>query len=324
MQFSAYTDHQSIIHLLKQPLLSPRQTRVVEFLADYHVEIEYRPGSGNITADALSRRSDLKPRTVASLSLEQFHELLPNIVGQYHTDDTLSKVYLVFKEFPVKAATLYPHYVLSMGILYYKFRLCIPDITGLCTKLVTETHDSLIAGHPGIDKTLNTLKQNFFWPKMRTFVDNYVNSCDSCQRYKNSQVKPAGLLKPMPIPDRCWDSCSMDFLTSLPPTQRGHTSVMIVVDPLSKMAHFIPCRDTSNAEVVAGIFVDSVVRLHGVPRNFISDRDPKFVSVFWKTVWSLLGTTLLMSTARHPQTDDQTEQTIKTLQQYLRAHIKYN
>lgn len=109
----------------------------------------------------------------------------------------------------------------------------------------------------------------------------------------------------------------MDFVIELPQTQRGYTAIMVVVDPLSKMAHFIPTKDTADAEETAALFVNNIVRLHGTPRTFISDRDGKFLSCFWKTLWTLLGTILKMSTSCHPQTDRQSERTIRTLSAYL-------
>lgn len=321
-EFVAYTDHQSITHLLKQPQLSQRQARWVEFFANYNVTFEYRPGTQNIVADALSRRPDLRPTNPSIRSLQTYvtyHTLFSEFRKYYPTDPHFGTLYKL-----LQAGGTDSEYVLTDDLLYYHNRLCVPNHGDLRTRLVSESHDTLTSGHPGMEKTLFALRALFYWPKMKHFVNNYVRSCDSCQRHKVEHRRVPGLLQPLPVNAHCWDTCTMDFVTTLPLTQRNRDNIMVVVDPLSKMAHFIASRDTADADYVAGLFVDNVVRLHGVPRRFICDRDGKFVSDFWKSVWKRLGVSIDMSTAHHPQTDGQSERTIQTLKQYLRAHVKYN
>ena len=135
----------------------------------------------------------------------------------------------------------------------------------------------------------------------------------SCQQVKAEHQRPGGLLKPLTIPKWKWDQITTDFVCGIPKTATGHTAIWVIVDRLTKSAHFLPINMTYPLEKLARIYIKEIVRLHGIPVSIISDRDPRFVSKFWSSLQRSLGTKLHFSTAYHPQTDGQSERTIQTL-----------
>ncbi|WMV37544.1 hypothetical protein MTR67_030929 [Solanum verrucosum] len=156
-----------------------------------------------------------------------------------------------------------------------------------------------LIGHFGVPKTLDILKEQFFWPKMKHDVEMICGQCLECKQAK-STTRPQGKYTPLPTPNGPWMDISMDFVLGLPRTKRGHDSIFVVVDRFSKMAHFIPCHKCDDASHVASLFVINVLKLHGVPQTIFSDRDSKFLSHFWKSLWGTLGTKLMFSTYCHP------------------------
>ena len=160
-------------------------------------------------------------------------------------------------------------------------------------------HDSPVVGHSGYQKTLHKAKQDFYWPGMRADVRRFVGRCRICQHSKGRKQN-AGFYHPFPIPERPWEVISMDFVLGLSRTQRGGDSIFVVVDRFSKMAHFILCHKTSDATHITNLFFKEVVRLHGLLRSIVSDRDTKFIGHFWRTLWKKLGTNLAFSSAYHP------------------------
>ena len=199
--------------------------------------------------------------------------------------------------------------------------LYIPDAGNLQLQCLQEVHDHPISGHVGMHKTRDLLARPYWWPSWSKDVHEYVRTCASCQRNKAGNTKRAGQLQPLPIPDAPWMSVGMDWITHLPATPRGHTSILVCVDRLSKMVHLIATKDTSGAEDTARLFFDNVVRLHGVPKSIVSDRDARFTSYFWASLCDRLGVDRSMSTAFHPETDGQTERCNRILQDMLRHYI---
>jgi hypothetical protein len=165
------------------------------------------------------------------------------------------------------------------------------------------------------------LKGNFWWSNMKVDIAKYVSECDTCSRIKASHLKTAGTLQPLPIPSWKWDDISMDFIVGLPLTSRNHDSIWVVVDRLTKTGHFIAVNTTYSAKDYAEIYLDRVVRLHGIPKTIISDRGPQIISHFWEQLHESLGTKLIRSSAYHPQTDGQMERVNQIVEDMLQACI---
>ncbi|KAH9686182.1 Endonuclease [Citrus sinensis] len=309
-EFVIHTDHESLKHLKGQGKLNKRHAKWVEFIEPFPYVIKYKQGKENVVADALSRRYALISTLNAKLlGFEYIKEL-------YVNDPDFANVFNACEK--VSFGKFYKH----DGFLFRENKLCVPN-SSLRELLVREAHGGGLMGHFGIAKTLDVLKEHFFWPHMKRDVERICEKCITCKHAK-SRVLPHGLYNPLPIPSEPWVDISMDFVLGLPKSKRGKDSVFVVVDRFSKMAHFIPCHKTDDATNIANLFFKEIVRLHGVPRSIVSDRDAKFLSHFWKTLWGKLGTKLLFSTTCHPQTDGQTEVVNRTLSTLLRAIIQKN
>ena len=174
-----------------------------------------------------------------------------------------------------------------------------------------------LAGHYGQNKTIELIRRDYVWPSMRDFVKDYCNSCTVCGRIKPHRHKPYGLLKPLPVPERPWDSISMDLIEQLP-ASAGHTAILVVVDQLSKQGIFIP-----TAVQLASLFVLHVFSKHRVPGHVTSDRSSEFISHFFCSLGTALGMKLHFTSGYHPEGDGQTERVNQTLKQYLHAYCNY-
>uniref|UniRef100_A0A8C5M117 Gypsy retrotransposon integrase-like protein 1 n=1 Tax=Leptobrachium leishanense TaxID=445787 RepID=A0A8C5M117_9ANUR len=186
-------------------------------------------------------------------------------------------------------------------------------------ELLELCHDSPSAGHGGIKKTEHLMHRYGTWPHMKKEIKKYVTTCSVCARSKHSTDRTSGLLQPIPTPSRPWTQISVDFITDLPPS-KGYTTIMVVVDHFTKMAHFVGCKGLPTAVQTATMFHNHIFRLHGTPTSIISDRGSQFTSRFWKALCKSLHISSRLSSAFHPQTNGQTERTNQTLEQYLRCY----
>nr|GEV53911.1 putative reverse transcriptase domain-containing protein [Tanacetum cinerariifolium] len=180
-----------------------------------------------------------------------------------------------------------------------------------------EAHTFRYSIHPGADKMYYDLRDLYWWPGMKRDIAEYVSRCLTCSKTKAEHQKPSGLLQQPEIPEWKWEKLAMDLVTKFPRSSSGYDAIWVVVDRLTKSAHFLPIREDYKTEKLARIYINEIVARHGVPVSIISDRDGRFASHLWQALQEVLGTKLHMSTAYHPETDGQSECTIQTLKDML-------
>jgi hypothetical protein len=167
------------------------------------------------------------------------------------------------------------------GVVWFKDRLCVPNVQSIRELIVKEAHETANSIHPGSEKMYQDLKKKFWWYGMKRGIRKHVAICDSCEKIKAEHQKPAGLLQPLRIPQWKWDEIGMDFIVGLPRARAGYDSIWVVVDRLTKSAHFIPVKTSYNSVVLAELYMSWIVYLHGVPKKIVSDRGTQFTSHFW-------------------------------------------
>ncbi|RVW60643.1 Transposon Ty3-G Gag-Pol polyprotein [Vitis vinifera] len=296
--------------------LNMRQRRWIELLKDYDCIIQYHLGKANVVADALSRKSVGSLAAIRGCQRQLLEEL----------------------------RSLQVHFrVMGLGALVANFRVQ-PDLVGriktlqkndsrlvqvieevkrgnLRRELLEEAHCSKFTIHPGGTKMYKDLRQNYWWSGMKRDIAQFVAQCLVCQQVKAEHQRPAGSLQPLAIPEWKWEHITMDFVIGLPRTLGGNNAIWVIVDRLTKSAHFLPMKVNFSLDRLASLYVKEIVRMHGVPVSIVSDRDPRFTSRFWHSLQKALGTKLSFSTAFHPQTDGQSERVIQVLEDLLRACI---
>jgi len=304
------TDHNPLTFFSVQPTLSRRQARWSEFLSRFHYEVKYSPGASN-PADSLSRlygNANAVASMVFALTISEFKsDLLDRIKVESNLDPH-------FKDESVTRP-----YVQQSGYWTYQDRIVVP--ASMQIEIIKEHHSNVVSGHFSWSRTVDLISRQFWWPKMRPAVQDFVKSCLSCQRNKSSTQRPFGLLSPLDIPDSRWHTVTMDWIMDLPPSAQGNNAIMVIVDKLTKYVHLVPTTKESSSEDVARLFIAHVYQYHGLPKVLISDRDTRFTSGFWRSFCKHLGMQPRYSTAFHPQTDGQTERTNRVLEEVLRHFI---
>lgn len=310
-EFLIRTDHHSLLFLTEQRAATKLQQKALLKLMDLNFKIQYKKGSTNAAADALSRCVVDTDKHLMSLSsctpswLEKLQE--------GYQDDPVTKQLLT--ELSLNASSN-SDYSLSQGIIRYKGRIWVGQNLLAQNHILQALHASGIGGHSGIQATYHRVKSLFAWPKLKHSVQQYVQSCEVCQQAKVEHVKSPGLLQLLAVPDRAWKVVSLDFIEGLPKSQ-GKDTILVIIDKFSKYAHFLPLTHPFTALSVAQLYFSQVYKLHGLPEAIISDRDRIFTSALWQELFRLSDTQLLMSSSYHPQTDGQTERLNQCLEAFL-------
>jgi hypothetical protein len=281
-------------------------------LLGYDFEIVYKQGKLNKGADALSRIHEVGEMAVMHSQVQWLQ--IEQVKAENLKDEKLQQIMLDLQQNP----NSWVGYEYKHGVLMYENRLVLSNKSLLIPSILEEFHSTPQGGHSGFYKTYRRIAANVYWIGMKGAVQEFVRRCDVCQRQKYMATSPGGLLQPLPIPNQIWEDISMDFVTGLPKS-KGYEAIFVVVDRLLKYVHFIPLKHPYTAKSIAEIFCKEVVKLHGIPLSIVSDRDPIFISGFWKELFKMQGTKLKLSTAYHPETDGQTEVVNRCLETYLRC-----
>ena len=320
--FTLVTDHNPLVHLQDQPDLSRRQARWSEYMQRFTFTWQYRPGRLNV-ADAISRLPQLSdPQQVAAVTLgnQGAHRCAPDYLEGL--SGRLKAGYAADPWFAKQSNV--SSLMLVNDLYWHEGRVVVPDHDDLRIEVMYMHHNPPYMGHMGMDITHKQLTAHYWWPSSEADVRQYVRTCATCQTNKPKHKKPAGLLQPLPVPDDFWQSIGMDLITQLPQTEKGHTAICVFQDRLSKMVHFAATNDTLDAVGYVNLFMENVFRLHGLPRDIVSDRDPRLTADFSRELYASLGVQQRFSTAFHPQTDGQVERSNQVLECMLRHYVGPN
>ncbi|WVY97031.1 hypothetical protein V8G54_029182 [Vigna mungo] len=299
--FIILTDQRSLKFLIDQRLLTEEQFKWASKLIGFDFEIRFRPGKDNTVVDALSRKSYFMPISV----------LQPTQWDSWEEESQTDADLMIDPKSHVG-------YELRKGRLFYKGKLVLPRGSFTIPTIFKDMHESPTGGHSGYFRTFKRIAGVIYWKGMKNDIKEWVQQCAVCQRNKAETLAPEGLLQPLPIPTQVWSDISMDFIGGLPKVQ-GKDTTFVVVDRLTKYAHFLALAHPFTVAEVAQLFIKEIVRLHGFPSTIVSDRDKTFLSNFWKELFKQAGTKLRFSTAYHPQSDGQTEVVNRCLETYLRC-----
>nr|GEX94074.1 putative reverse transcriptase domain-containing protein [Tanacetum cinerariifolium] len=319
---TVFTDHKSLQHILDQKEFNMRQRRWLKLLSDYDYDIRYHPRKANVVADALSRKERdklLRVRAlVMTISLNLPKQILEAQIEALKPKNLKKEDVGGMIRMDIPKERLEPR---ADGTLCLNGRSCLPCYGDLRSAIMHESHKSKYSIHPGFEKMYQDMKKLYWWPNMKVDIARYISKCLTCAKIKAKHQRPSGLLVQPAIPVWKWDNITMDFITKLPKSSQVFDTIWVIVDRLTKYAHFLPIRENDPMDKLARLYLDMIVMRHGTPVSIICDRDGRFTSNFWKTFQKALGTNLDMSTAYRPEIDGQSERTIQTLEEMLHACV---
>jgi len=310
--FVVRTDQQNLKLLLEQKVGTPFQQRWLSKLLGYDFLVEYKKGVENKVSNALSRKDSAATEFSLSILSIPILSWVDELKAQYLVDPKLQLLLAQWHSTELNTRRC----SLRDDFLLYKNKIFLGDSQQLKAQVLLYVHGDPMAGHSGYEKTLHRVKRDFYWRGMRKDIKKFIRECDTCQQNKHDNLFPAGLLQPLPIPSRVWTDIPMDFVEGLPVSQ-GHLVIFVVVDHLSKYAHFIPLSPPLFCNQDSSSLHFHVFKLNGIPNSIVSDWDPTFTNTLWGELFCLQGTTLKLSTSYHPQIDGQIEIVNKAVENYL-------
>ena len=275
-EFVLYFNNHALQYIMQQPKLNRKHAKWVEYLQSFTFVIKHIRGQANKVANALSRRNlVVQEGKIQVLVFESMKEL-------YDQDSNFQEAFEAFKSLVHYDIGKWVEFMIQDGLLFRNNKLCIPKCS-MRENLIREKHSGGLVGNFGHDKTFEQLRHYYYWTNMRSEVQMFVNNYNICQHSKGKSQNTK-LYASLPIPNKPWDSISMDFMLGHPKTQKGYNSIFVVVDRFSKMAHFITCFKTSDVTDIVNLFFREVVKLHGLPTSIVSNKESRFLGNFWRTL----------------------------------------
>jgi hypothetical protein len=265
-----------------------RQRRWLELIKNYELEIHYHPGKANVVADALSHKASCHCLTVNTSDITLCQEMEKSNLGmiQHGTLNQLKLESVLLQKIidaqkndkgmkhiheKIEAGKANCFRKDDQGIVLFNNRIVVPKNEEVSQQILDEDHLSRYSIHPGSTKMYQDLKQHYWWTKMKIEIARYVSKCDTCRRVKAIHMKTAGPLQSLPIPTWKWEDISMDFIVGLPRTAKGFDSIWVIIDRLTKIAHFLPVKTYYPIITYAQIYIAHILSLHGIPKTIVSD-----------------------------------------------------
>lgn len=342
------SDHIGLRYLFDHPNLNTKQARWLAMISEFDFQIRYIKSKQNRVGYALNRwvdvnhlatissyGTDLQDRILRTSQqdvryMEIMHKLQHSTstgtgdgIGTCDSTSTSTCTSHGIGIGTSASAQDVDYFLTTNGLVRFGDRIYVSESSELKKVILREFHANPYSGHPSYQKTLIKVKRFYYWSNLKRDVAKFVARCFYYQHVKVECKHPSGLLQPITIPKWKREVISTDFITGLPKTVRHHDSITVVVDRLKKVAPFILVKSTLLASDVAQVFIRDVVRLHGIPKKIVLDRDEKLTYKFWKELFAGLGIELAFSTTYHPQTDRQKKSVNRILEDMLRMYVMH-